>query len=63
MASRPWKDRAGYGWGERCFEALIDFAQETGRGGRDGEDVESIILLEDSEYQRLGKQEAAELTL
>lgn len=29
---------------------IIDFAQETGRGGRAGKDVDSIILLEDSEY-------------
>lgn len=42
---------------------MIDFAQETGRGGRAGEDVDSIILLEDSEHQRLEKQDAAELTV
>jgi len=42
---------------------MIDFAQETGRGGRAGEDVDSIILLEDSQYQRLEKQDAAELTI
>jgi superfamily II DNA helicase RecQ len=42
---------------------MIDFAQETGRGGRAGEDVDSIILLEDSVYQRLEKQDAAELTI
>ncbi|KAH7327553.1 P-loop containing nucleoside triphosphate hydrolase protein [Rhexocercosporidium sp. MPI-PUGE-AT-0058] len=42
---------------------MIDFAQETGRGGRAGEDVDSIILLEDAEYQRLAKQDAAELTV
>jgi superfamily II DNA helicase RecQ len=42
---------------------MIDFAQETGRGGRAGEDVDSIILLEESVYQRLEKQDAAELTV
>jgi superfamily II DNA helicase RecQ len=42
---------------------MIDFAQETGRGGRAGEDVDSIILLEDSEYQRLVQQDAAALTV
>jgi superfamily II DNA helicase RecQ len=42
---------------------MIDFAQETGRGGRAGEDVDSIILLEDSQYQRLEKQDAAALTV
>jgi len=42
---------------------MIDFAQETGRGGRAGEDVDSIILVEDLEYQRLQKQDAAELTM
>lgn len=42
---------------------MIDFAQETGRGGRAGEDVDSIILLEDSVYRRLEKQDAAELTI
>jgi superfamily II DNA helicase RecQ len=42
---------------------MIDFAQETGRGGRAGEEVDSIILLEDGEFQRLEKQDAAELTV
>ncbi|PVH70961.1 hypothetical protein DL98DRAFT_597368 [Cadophora sp. DSE1049] len=42
---------------------MIDFAQETGRGGRAGEDVDSIILLEDAEYRRLASQDAAELTV
>ncbi|KAH7383390.1 P-loop containing nucleoside triphosphate hydrolase protein, partial [Cadophora sp. MPI-SDFR-AT-0126] len=42
---------------------MIDFAQEIGRGGRAGEDVDSIVLLEDAEYQRLEKQDAAELTI
>ena len=42
---------------------MIDFAQETGRGGRAGEEVDSIVLLEDAEYQRLEKQDAAELTV
>ena len=42
---------------------MIDFAQETGRGGRAGEDLDLIILLEDLEYQRLNKQDAAELTV
>jgi superfamily II DNA helicase RecQ len=42
---------------------LIDFAQESGRGGRaTGDEVDSIILLEEGEYQKLVKQEAAELT-
>ncbi|KFZ12613.1 hypothetical protein V501_04123 [Pseudogymnoascus sp. VKM F-4519 (FW-2642)] len=42
---------------------LIDFAQETGRGGRAREEVDLIILLEDSEYRQLKRQEAAELTV
>lgn len=42
---------------------MIDFAQETGRGGRAGEDVDSIILLEDSAYKKLEKQDPAELTI
>ncbi|KFZ20111.1 hypothetical protein V501_00292 [Pseudogymnoascus sp. VKM F-4519 (FW-2642)] len=42
---------------------LIDFAQETRRGGWAREEVDSIILLEDSEYRRLERQEAAELTV
>jgi hypothetical protein len=29
---------------------IIDFAQETGRGGRAREDVDSIILLENAKY-------------
>ena len=32
---------------------LIDFAQESGRGGRNSEAVDSIILLNNREYQRL----------
>ncbi len=42
---------------------MIDFAQETGRSGRAREDIDSIILLEDAEFQRLEKQDAAELTV
>jgi superfamily II DNA or RNA helicase len=42
---------------------MIDFAQETGRGGRNGEDVDSIILLTDLESQKLRKSEAAELSI
>ena len=42
---------------------MIDFAQETGRGGRNGEDVDSIILLTDLESQKLRKTEAAELSI
>ena len=41
---------------------LIDFAQESGRGGRNGEAVDSIILLDDREYQKLEKADAAALT-
>jgi hypothetical protein len=42
---------------------MIDFAQETGRSSRAREDIDSIILLEDLEYQRLGRRDAAELTM
>lgn len=42
---------------------MIDFAQESGQGGRAGEDVDSIILLEDLAYKRLEKQDVAELTV
>lgn len=42
---------------------MIDFAQETRRGGRAGVDVDSIILLEGAEYSRLKKQDLAEFTI
>ena len=42
---------------------MIDFAQETGRGGRAGVDVDSIILLEGAEYSRLKKQDPVEFTI
>ncbi len=42
---------------------MIDFAQETGRGGRNGEGVDSIILLTDLESQKLRKTEAVELSI
>ncbi|KFZ15842.1 hypothetical protein V501_02522 [Pseudogymnoascus sp. VKM F-4519 (FW-2642)] len=41
---------------------LVDFAQESGRGGRNGEAVTSIILLDDAEYTKLEKTDAAALT-
>ena len=41
---------------------LIDFAQESGRGGRNGEAVDSIILLDNREYQKLEKTDVAALT-
>ena len=41
---------------------LIDFAQESGRGGRNGEAVDSIILLDDKEYEKLEKTDAAAMT-
>ncbi|OBT40733.1 hypothetical protein VE00_09777 [Pseudogymnoascus sp. WSF 3629] len=41
---------------------LVDFAQESGRGARNGEAVTSIILLDDAEYTKLEKTDAAALT-
>ena len=42
---------------------MIDFAQETGRGGRSGEAVDSIVLLTDVESRELARKEAAELSI
>ena len=42
---------------------MIDFAQETGRGGRSGEAVDSIVLLTDVESRELGRKDAAELSI
>jgi superfamily II DNA or RNA helicase len=42
---------------------MIDFAQETGRGGRSGEPVDSIVLLTDAESRDLARKEAAELSI
>jgi superfamily II DNA helicase RecQ len=42
---------------------MIDFAQDAGRGGHSGEAVDSIVLLTDMESQRLGRKEAAELSI
>jgi superfamily II DNA helicase RecQ len=42
---------------------MIDFAQETGRGGRSGEAVDSIVLLTDVESQELARKDAAELSI
>ena len=42
---------------------MIDFAQETVRGGRSGEAVDSIVLLTDVETRDLGRKEAAELSI
>ena len=41
---------------------MIDFAQESGRGGRNGEAVTSIVLLEERESTRLEKMDAAAMT-
>lgn len=41
---------------------LVDFAQESGRGGQNGEVVTSIILLDDAKYKKLEKTDAAALT-
>jgi superfamily II DNA or RNA helicase len=42
---------------------MIDFAQETGRGGRSGEAVDSIVLLTDVETRDLARKEPAELSI
>lgn len=42
---------------------MIDFAQETGRGGRSGEAVDSIVLLTDVESRELGRKDAAEMSI
>lgn len=42
---------------------MIDFAQETGRGGRSGEAVDSIVLLTDTESRDLARKEPAELSI
>jgi superfamily II DNA helicase RecQ len=47
----------------RILYSMIDFAQETGRGGRNGEDVDAIILLTDLESQKLRKTKAAKLSI
>jgi superfamily II DNA helicase RecQ len=36
---------------------MIDFAQETGHGGRSGEAVDSIVLLTDVESQELARRQ------
>jgi hypothetical protein len=41
---------------------LIDLAQESGHGGRNGEAVDSIILLDNKEYANLEKRDAAAMT-
>lgn len=40
---------------------MIDYAQETGRAGRGGETVDSVILLEDGEVERRAKTEAVSI--
>lgn len=42
---------------------MVDFAQETGRGGRSGEAVDSIVLLTDVESRDLARKEAAERSM
>ena len=42
---------------------MIDFAQETGRGGRSGDAVDSIMLLTDVEARDLARKEPAELSI
>jgi superfamily II DNA or RNA helicase len=42
---------------------MIDFAQESGRGGRSGEAVDSIVLLTDVETRDLARKEPAELSI
>jgi superfamily II DNA helicase RecQ len=41
--------------------SMIDFAQESGRGGRAGERVDSVIVVEDGEVERMMKQKEGEL--
>jgi superfamily II DNA helicase RecQ len=31
---------------------MIDFAQESGRAGRTGEDVDSVVLVEEGKVER-----------
>jgi superfamily II DNA helicase RecQ len=40
---------------------MIDFAQESGRGGRVGELVDSVIVVEEGEVERTMKQKEDEL--
>ena len=39
----------------------IPFVQESGRGGRDGETVKSVILISEQEFRRLERMDAEEL--
>ena len=41
--------------------SLTDFAQESGRGGRGGERVDSVIVVEEGEVERTMKQKAEEM--
>ena len=36
---------------------MIDFAQESGRAGRDGEEVDSLILVDEEEMERAGQKD------
>lgn len=40
---------------------MIDYAQETGRGGRSSEQVASIVLVEHSKVERVMKQKSEDL--
>lgn len=40
---------------------MIDYAQESGRGGRAGERIDSVVLVEKGEVQRTMKQKSDDL--
>ncbi|KAG9201348.1 hypothetical protein G6514_005720, partial [Epicoccum nigrum] len=40
---------------------MIDFAQESGRGGRAGETLDSVVIVEDGEVERAMKQKSDDL--
>lgn len=39
---------------------MVDYAQESGRGGRAGERVDSVVLVEKGEMERTMKQESGD---
>jgi len=41
--------------------SMIDFAQESGRGGRAGETLDSVVIVEDGEVERAMKQKSNDL--
>jgi superfamily II DNA helicase RecQ len=41
--------------------SMIDYAQESGRGGRAGEMVDAVVLVEKGEVERTMKQKSGDL--